>query len=91
VRDASEEAILTEEQPFKIVDIDDPDDMELENYVSDASFQNHSQNENLPSAESFKCKMCNFSSTKKCVQITTRKKIIIGAHCVIQALVVNKT
>ena len=65
VPEVSEEAIMTEEEPFKIVDIDDPDDMEHENDVSNPTFLNPSQNDKLPSAENFKCKLCNFSSTRK--------------------------
>ena len=39
--------------------------MEHENDVSNPTFLNPSQNDKLPSAENFICKMYNFSSTTK--------------------------
>ena len=38
-----EEAIRTEDEPSKIVDVDDLDDMEFENYVPYTTFLNFSQ------------------------------------------------
>jgi hypothetical protein len=59
-----EEAIEIEEE-CKIVDIDDPDDMEHVNDVSNATFINPSQDDKLLSANNFKCEMCDFFSPTK--------------------------
>ena len=59
-----EEAIVIEEES-RIVDIDDPDDTEHDDDVSNATFLNPSQDDKLPSAKNFKCEMCNFFSSTR--------------------------
>ena len=53
---------LIEDEPCIIVDIDDPDDMEHANDVSNATFISPSQNDNPSSANNFKCEMCDIYS-----------------------------
>ena len=47
--------------------VDDPDDMEHDNDVSNTTFLNPSQDDKLPSANNIKCEMCNFSYSIKMI------------------------
>jgi hypothetical protein len=64
-----EEAIVIEEE-CKIVDIDDPDDMEHDNDVSNATFLNPSQDDKLPKFPVL------ITSNVKCVTFSPPQKLV---------------
>ena len=81
---------VREEEMCTIVDIDDPDDMEHDEDVSNKTFLNPSQDDNLSSANNFKCDMCDFSSTtQSCTNDHKQEKH--NYNYVIQALAVKTT
>ena len=65
VTEVIDDEITTHEEPFKIVDIVDLDDVEQENEIANITFHNPSQVDNLNSDKVFKCKMCDFASARK--------------------------
>ena len=65
VTELIEEAIVPEDECSKIIDIDDLEDMEHQNDVSNATFLNPSQDDNPFGAKLFKCETCDFTSSSK--------------------------
>ena len=65
VTELIDEAILPEDESSKIIDIDDLEDMEHQNDVSNTTFLNPSQHDKPVGAKLFKCEICDFTSSSK--------------------------